>query len=82
MRLPFKKFPRARQRGFAHIALIKRVMEQTHTTKGFQVVVDILDKVYEIADKVAEDFKTRMRIIIDELLPRSHYRAIPSQNVI
>ena len=57
-------------------------MEKTHTTKGLHVVVDILDKVYETGRKVAEDFKTRMRIVFDELLPRWNYRAIPAQKVI
>lgn len=66
---------------FTSIALVKQLMEKTHTAKGLQVVVNILDKVYETGRKVAEGFKTGMRIVFDELLPRWNYRAIPAQKV-
>ena len=67
---------------FTSVALVKQLMEKTHTAQGLQVVVNILDKVYETGRKVAEDFKTTMRIVFDELLPRWNYRAIPAQKVI
>ena len=67
---------------FTSVALVKQLMEKTQTTKGLKVVVAILDKVYETGRKVAEDFKTKMGIIFDELLPRWNYRIIPAQKVI
>jgi len=67
---------------FTSVALVKQLMEKTHTTKGLQVVVNILETVYQTGRKVAEDFKTKMRIIFDEILPQWNYRAIPAQTVI
>jgi hypothetical protein len=67
---------------FTSVALVKQLMEKTQTSKGLKVVVDILDKVYATGRKAAEDFKTKMRIIFDELLPRFNYRVIPAQKVI
>jgi len=57
-------------------------MEKTRTSKGLQVVVDIIEKVYQTGRKAAEDFKTNMRIIFDELLPQWNYRALPNQTVV
>ena len=67
---------------FTSVALVKQLMEKTHTTQGLQVVVDILETVYQTGRKVAEDFKTKMRIVFDEWLPQWNYRAIPAQTVI
>jgi len=38
--------------------------------------------VYHIGRKVAEDFKAKMRIVFDELLPQWNYRAIPARTFI
>ena len=46
------------------------------------VVVNILDTVYQTGRKVADDFKAKMRIIFDEVLPQWNYRAIPAQTLI
>jgi transposase len=67
---------------FTSVALVKELMEKTHTNKGLQVVVNIIEKVYQIGRKVAEDFKAKMRIVFDEVLPQWNYRAIPAQTVI
>ncbi len=57
-------------------------MERTRTTKGLKVVVGILDTVYQIGCKVAEDFKANMRIVFDAILPQWNYRAIPARTII
>jgi hypothetical protein len=67
---------------FTSVALVKQLMEKTHTSKGLKVVVNILDTVYQTGRKVAENFKAKMRIVFDELLPQWNYRAIPAQTLI
>jgi hypothetical protein len=67
---------------FTSVALVKQLMEKTHTTKGLRVVVDILETVYQTGRKVADDFITKMRIVFDELLPQWNYCAIPARIVI
>ncbi len=67
---------------FTSVALVKELMAKTHTRQGLQVVVDIIETVYQTGRKVADDFKATMRIIFDEVLPQWNYRALPSQTVI
>jgi hypothetical protein len=57
-------------------------MEKAQTQKGLKVVVDILDTVYQTGRKVAEDFKAKMQIVFDDLLPQWNYRVIPARTVI
>lgn len=61
------------------IETAKHYMEKTETTKGLNVVVRIIDKVYETGRKYATDFKNNMSIRFDELLPKWNYTAIPQQ---
>ena len=67
---------------FASVALVKELMEKTKTSKGLQVFVQIIEKVYQTKRKVAEDFKLNMRIVFDTVLPRWNYRAIPIQTLV
>jgi transposase len=67
---------------FTSVTLVKQLMEKTHTAKGLQVVVHVLDTVYQTGRKVAVDFKEKMRIVFDEFLPQWNYRAIPAQSLI
>jgi hypothetical protein len=62
---------------FTSIELVKELMEKTHTETGLKAFVHIIDKVYEIGRKVAENFKDTMRIVFDETLPQWNYRAVP-----
>jgi hypothetical protein len=62
---------------FTSIALVKELMEKTHTQTGLQTFVHIIDKVYHTGRKVAADFKENMRIVFDDCLPRWNYRALP-----
>lgn len=52
-------------------------MEKTQTRTGLRVVVDILDRVYEIGKKVAEDVKKKLHIVRDTLLPLWNYQILP-----
>ena len=67
---------------FTSVALVKKLMEKTKTSKGLKVVVEIIEKVYQTGRKVAEDFKANMRIVFDAVLPRWNYRAIPKQTLV
>ena len=57
--------------------LTKTLLERATTSTGLQVVVHILDKVYETGRKVTDDFKNTMRIVFDRYLGQWNYRAIP-----
>ena len=57
-------------------------MEKAHTQKGLKVMVDILDTIYQTGRKVADDFKAKMQIVFDDLLPQWNYRVIPARTVI
>jgi len=62
---------------FTSVALVKELMEKTHTQTGLHVFVQILDQVYETGRKVAATFKDTMRIVFDPDLSQWNYRAIP-----
>ena len=59
------------------IDTVKHYIEKTETTKGLNVVVRMLDKVYETGRKYAKDFKETMTIKFDDYLPKWNYTAIP-----
>lgn len=67
---------------FTSIELVKELMEKTRTSTGLKVTVQIIDKVYETARKVADDFKETMKIVFDEFLPQWNYTAVPNRKVI
>jgi hypothetical protein len=67
---------------FESIELVKELMAGTTTTKGLQVTVKIIDKVYKTGRKVADDFKETMRIAFDQFLPQWNYTATPNGQVI
>lgn len=62
---------------FTGMKVVQELMAKTHTQTGLKVFVHIIDKVYKTGRKVAADFKEKMRIVFDELLPQWNYRAIP-----
>lgn len=59
--------------------LVKKLIEQTSTKTGLKVIVNIIDQVYQIGQKVSEEFKETMPIIFDEILGKWNYQAIPHQ---
>ena len=59
------------------IETVKHYIEKTETSKGLNVVVRMLEKVYETGRKYAQDFKETMTIKFDEYLPKWNYTAIP-----
>lgn len=63
---------------FENIELVKELMAGTTTTKGLQVTVKIIDKVFATKRQVADDFKETMRIVFDAFLPQWNYTAVPN----
>ena len=63
---------------FDSVATVQRLLEKTGTATGLGVVVNVLDKVYEIGRKYAEDFKENRKILFDKFLPMWNYRAVPT----
>ena len=59
------------------IETAKHYIEKTETTKGLNVVVRLLDKVYATGRKYAKDFKNNMTIKFDDFLPKWNYTAMP-----
>ena len=55
----------------------KHYIEKTETTQGLNVVVRVMDKIYETGRKYAKDFKKMMTIQFDQYLPKWNYTAIP-----
>ena len=55
----------------------KHYMEKANTTTGLRVKVRIIDKLYKAGRKYAADFKEKMTIQFDDLLPKWNYVAIP-----
>ena len=63
---------------FTSVKLVKELIEKTHTSKGLTAFVHVIDKVYQIGRKVADNFKETMRIMFDDVLPQWNYRAVPA----
>lgn len=59
------------------IETVKHYMEKAKTTTGLNVVVRIIDKVYETGRKYATGFKETMTIQFDDHLPKWNYTAAP-----
>ena len=58
------------------IETAKLYIEKTETTTGLKVVVKIVNQVFEKGRKYAEEFKVRMRIKFDNILPKFNYTAV------
>jgi hypothetical protein len=62
---------------FRTLETVRHYMAKAGTTTGLEVVVRVLEKVYETGRKCAAGFKEAMRIVFDEVLPKWNYRAVP-----
>jgi len=67
---------------FTSVGLVKELIKKTKTSKGLKVAVEIIDTVYQTGRKVAEDFKSSMRILFDSVLPLWNYRVVPNQTLV
>lgn len=83
------KYNPIEHRGFPHVTRAcqgavletvesaKHYMEKAETTKGLSTTVRIMDKVYETGRKFAADFKKKMPVQFDKILPKWNYTIVP-----
>jgi transposase len=62
---------------FTDLDIAKEVYGQTATKTGLQVIVDVIEQVYQTGRKAVESFKEKMKIVFDELLPQWNYTVFP-----
>ena len=65
---------------FKSVELVNELMVKAKTATGLKVFSHILDKTFKTGRKVADDFKTTMRIQFDDDLPKWNYVAIPENS--
>jgi Rhodopirellula transposase DDE domain len=59
------------------VSLVKQLMEKARTRTGLQVVVEVLNKVYQKGRKIAEEVKESLNLVRDTFLPKWNYRILP-----
>ena len=64
------------------VQLLQDLIATTTTRTGLKVFTTILDKPYQTGRKVAENFKSTMKIVFDQYLPQWNYTAKPELQVI
>jgi len=62
---------------FDTLDTVVRLMRKTSTSTGLRATVNVIRRTYETGRQVAENFKTRMTLIFDDLLPKWNYVATP-----
>jgi hypothetical protein len=62
---------------FHTVEIAKQFIERAKTRTGLRVTVRLLDKIYATGRKCAEGFRSTMKILFDEHLPKWNYRALP-----
>jgi hypothetical protein len=63
---------------FHSLDVVKELMVKAKTRTGLRVTVDVRDKVYQTGRKGAKSFKAPMPLVFEAVLPKWHYRAVPS----
>jgi hypothetical protein len=63
---------------FHTIDVVAERMRKASTRTGLSVVVDIVDRVYEIGRKVSQAAKEAVNLVRDTVLPRWNYRILPN----
>jgi hypothetical protein len=63
---------------FESVAQVQYYMSKAATKTGLEVVVNIMDKIYQTGRKVADGFRETMKIVFDNVLPKLNYQAIPA----
>ena len=62
---------------FHTVEIARQFIERAKTSAGLRVTVSLLEKVYATGRKYVEGFKTSMKILFDDYLPKWNYRAVP-----
>jgi hypothetical protein len=64
---------------FHTLATARHYMAKTETTTGLEVIVGVLEKVYQTGRKCLANFKKTMKIVFDGVLPKWNYTALPER---
>ena len=67
---------------FDSVQTVQALMARATTRTGLKVLTTILDKTYQTGRKVAEGFKSNLKIVFDEFRPQWNYTAKPELQVI
>jgi hypothetical protein len=67
---------------FESVQTLKVLMATATTRTGLKLLTTILYKTYQIGRKVAVDFKSNLKIVVDEFLPQWNYTPQPQLQVI
>jgi hypothetical protein len=62
---------------FDTLETVVRLMRKATTTTGLRTTVNVIRRIYETGRQVADDFKAKMPILFDDLLPKWNYVATP-----
>jgi hypothetical protein len=62
---------------FDTLDTVVRLMRKASTTTGLRTTVHVIRRTYETGRQVAENFKTTMTLIFDDLVPKWNYVATP-----
>ena len=62
---------------FHTVEIAQQFIELAKTSSGLRVTVSLLEKVYATGRKYVQGFKTNMKILFDDYLPKWNYRAQP-----
>jgi hypothetical protein len=62
---------------FDTLATVVRLMRKASTATGLKTTVNVIRGVYETGRAVADDFKSTMTLLFDDLLPKWNYVAVP-----
>lgn len=62
---------------FTSMGLVQQRMAQARTRTGLQVVVNVVDKIYQTGRKVAAEVKETLHLVRDAVLPKLNYRILP-----
>jgi hypothetical protein len=56
---------------------VKSLINNAKTRTGLKVIATVIEGVYEIGKKVAQEFKENLPIIFDQDLPQWNYKVQP-----
>lgn len=62
---------------FENLPLVQELIENTNTSTGLKVTVDIIDKVYQTGRKVSQQLRESFQVVAGALLPVWNYTILP-----
>jgi hypothetical protein len=63
---------------FHNVAVVAELMRKASTRTGLSVVVEIVERVYQLGRKVSQATKDAVKVVRDTILPRWNYSILPN----